>query len=81
MSDEDKTAYKQLLLIAVLAIFGILFLVAIGTLGVTYGCFELYFKGLKEIPQACTNGNLGKFVLEFIAIVVGVLGAIRLLGQ
>jgi predicted membrane metal-binding protein len=80
MSDDDKRAYRQLLLIAVLAIFGILFLVAIGTLGVTYGCFEIYFKGL-PIPDACGNGSLGKFVLEFIAIVVGVLGAIRLLGQ
>ena len=81
MSDEDKKAYKQLLLIGVLAIFGILYIVAFGTLFALYGCFDLYMKRVLPIPEGCTNGSFGKFVLEFVAITVGVLGAIRLLGQ
>jgi hypothetical protein len=79
MSDDDKRVYRQLLLIAVLTICGILFLVALGTLLVTYGCYEMLRSG-KEAPN-CGNGSLGKFVLEFLGISVGVLGAIRLLGQ
>ena len=79
MSDDDKKAYMQLLLIAVLTICAILFLFALGTLAATYGCFEFYFKKI-AIPQACENGSMSKFVLEFLAIAVGVLGAIKLLG-
>jgi hypothetical protein len=81
MSDDDKKTYKQLLLIAVLAIFGILYLVAFGTLYALYGCFDIYMKRILPIPESCTNGSMSRFVLEFIAITVGVLGAIRLLGQ
>lgn len=81
MSDDDKQAYKQLLLIAVLAIFAILLLFTIGALVATYGCFDLYLKKITPIPEGCGNGNLSKFVLEFVGIAVGVLGAIRLLGQ
>jgi hypothetical protein len=81
MSDDDKRTYKQLLLIAVLAIFGILYLVAFGTLYTVYGCFDLYLHKILPIPEGCGNGNMSKFVLEFVGITVGVLGAIRLLGQ
>jgi hypothetical protein len=80
MSGDDKSRYQQMLLIAVLAIFAILFLFAIGTLYAEYACFALHFDRLPT-PAACGNGNLGKFALEFTAIVVGVLGAIRVLGR
>lgn len=78
MSDDDKKTYKQLTLIAVLAIFGILFIVAITTAYTQYSCIQLYYT--KEAPAACGNGSMSRFVLEFIGIVVGVLGAIKLLG-
>jgi hypothetical protein len=81
VSDEDKSAYKKLLLIAVLAIFAILLLFAIGTLFATYGCFDLYLRKITPIPEGCGNGNLSKFVLEFMGLVIGTLGAIKLLGQ
>jgi hypothetical protein len=80
VSDDDKRTYRQLLLIAILSIFGILFLFALGTLYAEWACFHLIFERL-PLPDGCSNGNLGKFVLEFVAIVVGVLGAIRILGQ
>jgi hypothetical protein len=79
MSDDDKKTYKQLTLIAVLAICAILLMFAVGTLFATYGCYELYFKKL-PVPEGCGNGSLSKFVLEFLGIAVGVLGAIKLLG-
>jgi hypothetical protein len=80
MSDDDKRTYKQLLLIAVLSIFGILFLFVFGALYAEWACFRLIFMD-KLLPQGCSNGSLSKFVLEFVGITVGVLGAIRLLGQ
>lgn len=79
MPNDDKRTYRQLLLIAVLSIFGILFMAAVGTLLVTYSCFQLFTSG-KASPAICESG-LGKFVLEFLGIVVGALGAIKLLGQ
>jgi hypothetical protein len=79
MSDDDKTTYKQLLLIAVLAVCGVLFLFAFGTLYAEYACFQLIHKGL-PVPEGCGNGNLAKFALEFLGITVGVLGAVKLLG-
>jgi predicted membrane metal-binding protein len=80
MSDEDKKTYRQLLLIAILSIFGILFLFAFGTLYAEWACFQFVFVS-KPVPEGCTNGSISKFALEFVAIVVGVLGAIRILGQ
>jgi hypothetical protein len=80
MSDDDKDTYRKLLLVSVLGVFAILFLFAIGTLYAEYACFGLHFDRLPT-PAACGNGNLAKFTLEFVAIVVGVLGAVRLLGQ
>lgn len=80
MSDEDKKAYKQLLLIAVLTICAILFLFTVATLVATYGCFQLLEAG-KDVPTSCENGGLTKFILEFLGIAVGVLGAVKLLGQ
>jgi hypothetical protein len=79
MSDDDKAAYRQLLLIVVLSICGILFLVALGTLMVTYGCYEMLRSGT-EAPN-CSNGSLSKFVLEFVGLAIGMLGAIKLLGR
>lgn len=79
MSDDDKKAYKQLLLIAVLAIFGILLIVAVVTAYTQYSCIQLFYA--KEAPAACSNGSMSRFVLEFIGIVVGTLAAIKLLGS
>jgi hypothetical protein len=81
MSDDDKKTYRQLMLIATLAVFAILFLFAIGALFGAYGCFDLYIKKITPIPEGCSNGSIQKFALEFLGIVVGVLGAIRLFGQ
>jgi hypothetical protein len=82
MSDDDKRTYRQLLVIAVLSVCVILFLIAAGTLYAEHACIQLWFqKGLaSEMPDFCHKGALGKFVLEFLGIAVGVLGAIKLLG-
>jgi hypothetical protein len=80
MSDEDKKTYRQLLLIAVLAIVIILFLFALGTLYAEHACFQFVFQKL-PLPEGCSNGSLSKFALELAGIVVGLLGAIRLLAQ
>jgi predicted membrane metal-binding protein len=82
MSDEDKRTYKQLLLIAVLSICGILFLFALGTLYAEYSCFQIYYKNsFADLPEFCGKGNVTKFALELAGITVGMLGAIKLLGQ
>jgi hypothetical protein len=79
MSDEDKRTYRQLLLITVLFICVILFLFALGTLYAEHACIQLYL-GKDPIPDFC-NGGVAKFALEFAGIVVGVLAAVKLLGQ
>lgn len=81
MSDDDKKAYKQLLLIAVLCIFAILFMFAVGTLYAEHVCLQMYFQKITPLPESCTNGALGKFALDFVALVIGTLGAIKLLGS
>jgi predicted membrane metal-binding protein len=78
LSEDDKKAYKQLLLIAVLAIFGIAFIVAITTAYSQWACIQFAFRN-EPVPAGC--GGVGKFVLEFMGLMVGVLGAIKLLGQ
>lgn len=80
MSDDDKRAYRQLLLIAVLCIFAILFIVALGAAYAQYACIQFVFRK-DALPSGCENGAMAKFVLEFLGIVVGTLGAIKLLGQ
>jgi hypothetical protein len=79
MSEDDKRTYRQLLLIAVLAIFAILFLFALGALYAEHACIQLYLMQANDIPESC--GGIGKFVLELAALVIGTLGAIKLLGQ
>jgi hypothetical protein len=76
LSEDDKKLYRQLVLIAVLAVFGILFLVAITTAYSQWACIQLAFRQ-EPVPAGC--GGVGKFALEFMGIVVGVIGAIKLL--
>jgi hypothetical protein len=78
LSEDDKKTYKQLLLIAVLAIFGIAFIVAITTAYSQWACIQFAFRK-EPVPAGCSG--VGKFVLEFMGLMVGVLGAIKLLGQ
>jgi hypothetical protein len=83
MSDDDKKTYKLLGLIAVLTICFILILVAGGTLYAEYSCVQIWMsQGHSDwkLPDFCHKGELAKFVLEFLGITVGVLGAIKLLG-
>jgi hypothetical protein len=55
-----------------------LFLVAITTAYSQWACIQLAFRQ-EPVPAGC--GGVGKFALEFMGIVVGVLGAIKLLGS
>lgn len=80
MSDEDKATYRQLLLIAVIAIFAIFFLFALGTLYAEHACIQMWLTK-SPMPDFCDNGGMQKFVIEFIGLVIGALGAIKLLGQ
>lgn len=62
-----------------LSIFGIAFIIAITAAYSQWACLQFAFR--KETPPAaCGNGSVSKFVLEFMGIVVGVLGALKLLG-
>ena len=45
-----------------------------------WACIQFVFRKETQ-PAACSNGTLGKFALEFMGIVVGVLGALKLLGS
>jgi hypothetical protein len=80
MSDDDKRTYRQLLLIAVFAVCAILFLFTIGTLYAEWACFQFHFEKL-EMPEVCGNGSLTKFALEFVGLAIGVIAAVKLLGQ
>jgi uncharacterized membrane protein YjgN (DUF898 family) len=77
LSEDDKRFYRRVVAVAVLTIFGIMFLVAMATTYTQWACIQLAF-GQQPAPAGCSN--MGKFVLEFVGLVVGVLGAIKLLG-
>ncbi len=81
MSDEDKATYKRILLVAVLGVFAILFVVALGTLYAEHACIQLWYQKATEFPEFCEKGGIQKFVLEFIGLVIGALGAVKLLGS
>jgi hypothetical protein len=77
LSEDDKKFYRRLVAVVVLAIFGIVFLVAIVMTYTQWACIQLAFRQ-EPVPAGCSN--MGKFALEFVGLVVGVLGAIKLLG-
>jgi hypothetical protein len=62
----------------VLAIFGIAFIVAITTAYSQWACIQFAFRK-EPVPAGCSG--VGKFVLEFMGLMVGVLGALKLLGS
>lgn len=81
MSDEDKATYKKILLVAVLGVFAILVLVALGALYAEHACIQLWLKGTPDLPTFCDKGGIQKFVIEFIGLTLGALGAVKLLGS
>jgi hypothetical protein len=78
LSEDDKKFYRRLVLIAVLAIFLIVFLVAITTAYAQWACIQIGLRG-DPLPSNCSG--MGKFALELLGAVIGILGAIKLLGQ
>jgi hypothetical protein len=54
------------------------FLVAITTAYAQWACIQI---GLRGDPMPSNCSGMGKFALELLGAVIGVLGAIKLLGQ
>jgi hypothetical protein len=77
MSDEDKKTVAVVTIIAVIAVFGLLY----GILGMgfytEYECVQFFILKAEKIPPVCSNADLAKTLLEFAGLIVGVLAAIK----
>jgi hypothetical protein len=77
MSDEDQRTFALVTIIAVIAVFGLLY----GILGIgfytEYECVQFYVLKVEKIPPVCSNADLAKTLLEFAGIIIGVLAAIK----
>ena len=77
MSNEDKKTFTIVTIIAVIAVFGLLY----GILGMgfytEYECVQFFILKVEKIPPVCSNTDLARTLLEFAGLIVGVLAAIK----
>jgi hypothetical protein len=77
MSDEDKRTIAIVTIIAVVGVFGLLYmLLGIGFYA-EYECVQFYIMKQDKIPPVCSSGDFSKTLLEFAGLMIGVLAAIK----
>jgi hypothetical protein len=77
MSDEDQKTLAVVTVIAVVGVFGLLYIIIGMGFYTEYECVQFFEKEIKVIPPVCSNADLAKTLLEFAAIIIGVLAAIK----
>lgn len=77
MSDEDQKTFAMVTIIAVIGVFGLLYLILGIGFYTEYECVQFYIIKMENIPPVCSNADLAKTLLEFAGIIVGVLAAIK----
>lgn len=76
MSDGDEKTFRLIALITVVSVFVLLFMIVIGGLYAEYECAKAVDAG-KPVPDACSNGNLGKLFIEIAGLIIGTIAAIK----
>jgi hypothetical protein len=76
MSDNDKTI-ATITIISVIAVFGLLYMILGMGFYTEYECVQFYTTKLSPLPPVCSNSDLAKTLLEFAALIVGVLAALK----
>jgi hypothetical protein len=77
VSDEDEKTFAIITIIAVIAVFGLLYLILGIGFYTEYECVQFYILKMENIPPVCSNSDLAKTLLEFAGIIIGVLAAIK----
>jgi hypothetical protein len=76
MSDEDRKTYA-IAIIAVVGVFGLLYIILGIGFYTEYECVQFYIIKLEKMPPVCSNGDLTKTLLEFAALIIGLLAAVK----
>jgi hypothetical protein len=77
VSDEDQKTFAIVTIIAVIGVFGLLYLILGIGFYTEYECVQFYVIKMENMPPVCSNSDLAKTLLEFAGIIVGVLAAIK----
>lgn len=77
VSTEDKKTIAIVTIIAVIGVFGLLYMILGLGFYTEYECVQFYTIKLSPLPPVCTNSNLAKTLLEFAGLIIGVLAAIK----
>jgi hypothetical protein len=77
MSDEDKKTIALVTIIAVVGVFGLLYIILGMGFYTEYECVQFYILKMENIPPVCSNSDLAKTLLEFAGLIIGVLAAIK----
>jgi hypothetical protein len=77
MSDEDQKTFAIVTVIAVVGVFGLLYIIIGMGFYTEYECVQFFENNIKIMPPVCTNGDLAKTLLEFAGLIIGVLAAIK----
>jgi hypothetical protein len=76
MSEEEKT-FAKVTIIAVIAVFGLLYIILGIGFYTEYECVQFYVIKLEVMPPVCSNADLAKTLLEFAGLIIGVLAAVK----
>jgi hypothetical protein len=77
VSDEDEKTFALVTIIAVIGVFGLLYVIAGIGFYTEYECVQFYILKAEKIPPVCSSEDLAKTLLEFSALIIGVLAAIK----
>jgi hypothetical protein len=77
MSDEDQKTFALVTIIAVVGVFGLLYIILGMGFYTEYECVQFYILKMENIPPVCSNSDLARTLLEFAGLIVGVLAAIK----
>lgn len=75
-SDEQRT-FAIVAVVAVIGVFGLLYMILGMGIYTEYECVQFFEQNMKIMPPICTNADLTKTLLEFSALVIGVLAALK----
>jgi hypothetical protein len=77
VSDEDEKTFAIVTIIAVIGVFGLLYMILGLGFYTEYECVQFYILKMEKMPPVCNNSDLARTLLEFAGLIVGVLAAIK----
>jgi hypothetical protein len=77
MSNEDKKTVAIVTIIAVIGVFGLLYMILGLGFYTEYECVQFYILKMEKMPPVCSNSDLARTLLEFAGLIIGALAAIK----